>query len=111
LGRSNERASAGNEALDKPRRFAGHDPDRVDGEPRQRRLQGVQDAANLGGPAGRAEELLDRADLPRGEVRQRVGAEPAAAPVQSTFLLAGAVFGMIFSRWSNFLGQQRAVRR
>ncbi|MDJ0325141.1 MFS transporter [Cryobacterium sp. PH31-AA6] len=31
------------------------------------------------------------------------------ARVQSTFFLAGAVFGMVFSRWSDFLGRKRSL--
>ncbi|MCY7287893.1 MAG: MFS transporter, partial [Cryobacterium sp.] len=31
------------------------------------------------------------------------------ARVQSVFFLAGAVFGMVFSRWSDFLGRKRSL--
>ncbi|TFC01881.1 MFS transporter [Cryobacterium mannosilyticum] len=31
------------------------------------------------------------------------------ARVQSTFFLAGAVFGMVFSRWSDFIGRRRSL--
>ncbi|TFC46170.1 MFS transporter [Cryobacterium sp. TMT1-21] len=33
----------------------------------------------------------------------------AVSRVQSTFFLAGAVFGVVFSRWSDFLGRKRSL--